>query len=79
MQLIPHKTFTFAKLWLQYAYFEIRNGELSTARKILGTAIGLCPKQRLFKGYVELELRLKEFDRCRQLYQKNLEVSYNLY
>lgn len=38
-----------------------------------GTSIGKCPKQKLFKGYIELELQLREFDRCRKLYEKFLE------
>jgi crooked neck len=38
-----------------------------------GTAIGMCPKAKLFKGYIELELQLREFDRCRKLYEKFLE------
>ncbi|KAL4401360.1 NineTeen Complex (NTC) component [Malassezia pachydermatis] len=73
VSVVPHKHFTFAKLWLNYAYFEVRRLDLTLARKILGTAIGLCPKHKLFKGYIELELSLKEFDRVRKLYEKALE------
>lgn len=40
-----------------------------------GTAIGKCPKNKLFKGYIELELQLREFDRCRKLYEKYLEFA----
>lgn len=40
-----------------------------------GTGIGKCPKNKLFKGYIELELQLREFDRCRKLYEKYLEFS----
>lgn len=28
------------------------------ARKILGTAIGMCPKEALFKVYIQLELEV---------------------
>ncbi|CAG8474804.1 334_t:CDS:10 [Paraglomus occultum] len=73
LKLIPHKKFTFAKIWLLYAQFEIRRLNLQTARKTLGRAIGMCPKDRLFKGYIEFELQLREFDRCRTLYTKYLE------
>src|SRR6266571_4998719 len=55
IQLVPHKSFTFAKLWLMFAKFEIRRLNLPAARKILGTAIGMCPKEALFKGYIQLE------------------------
>ncbi|OXB74325.1 UNVERIFIED_CONTAM: hypothetical protein H355_006854 [Colinus virginianus] len=40
-----------------------------------GTSIGKCPKNKLFKGYIELELQLREFDRCRKLYEKFLEFA----
>ncbi|KAL9940386.1 hypothetical protein V8E36_001091 [Tilletia maclaganii] len=73
IQLIPHRSFTFAKLWLNAAHFEIRRLELTAARKLLGTAIGMCPKDRLFRGYIDLELSLKEFDRARKLYEKQIE------
>lgn len=73
LDIIPHSKFTFAKIWLMYAQFEIRQKDLASARKALGTAIGKCPKPKLFKGYIELELQLREFDRCRKLYEKFLE------
>ncbi|MEQ2248422.1 Crooked neck-like protein 1 [Ilyodon furcidens] len=75
LELIPHKKFTFAKIWLLFAQFEIRQKNLPGARKIMGTAIGKCPKNKLLKGYIELELQLREFDRCRKLYEKYLEFS----
>ncbi|KAF5112854.1 hypothetical protein DV113_001262 [Geotrichum candidum] len=73
IKLIPHKKFSFDKIWLLYAKFEIRHGTLSTARKILGRAIALSGKPKLFKGYIALESELKEFDRCRKLYEKYIE------
>ena len=39
---------------------------------IQGTAIGKCPKDKLFRGYIDLEIQLREFDRCRILYEKFL-------
>ncbi|KAF7255447.1 hypothetical protein EG68_07388 [Paragonimus skrjabini miyazakii] len=75
LRLIPHRRFTFAKIWLYAAKFEIRQKKLTEARKLLGTAIGLCPKDKLFRGYIELEIQLREFDRCRKLYEKFLEFS----
>jgi len=75
LRLIPHKTFTFAKFWIMAAKFEIRQKNLTGARKILGQAIGMCPKDKLFREYIDLEIQLREFDRCRILYQKFLEFS----
>ncbi|KAJ2020377.1 NineTeen Complex (NTC) component [Coemansia sp. RSA 455] len=73
--LIPHKQFTFAKLWLQYAWFEIRQGDVGAARRGLGQALGMCPKDKLFRGYIELELELRDFDRVRTLYSKYVEFN----
>ncbi|XP_023230969.1 crooked neck-like protein 1 [Centruroides sculpturatus] len=75
LQVIPHKIFTFAKIWLFAAQFEIRQKSLPAARKLLGTSIGMCPKDKLFRGYIDLEVQLREFDRCRILYQKFLEFA----
>lgn len=47
---------------------------MTAARKVLGAGIGMCPKPKLFSGYIELEMRLREFDRVRTLYEKYLTV-----
>ncbi|XP_043472964.1 protein crooked neck [Leptopilina heterotoma] len=73
LNLIPHKKFTFSKIWLMYAQFEIRQKNLTGARKFLGMALGICPRNKLYRGYIDLEIQLREFDRCRILYQKFLE------
>lgn len=75
LAIIPHKSFTFAKAWTMLANFELRQDQITSARKSFGNAIGRCPKDRLFKDYIEFELELKEFDRCRMLYQKFLEYN----
>lgn len=59
IKLVPHKIFTFAKLWLLFAKFEVRRLDLPAARKILGAGIGMCPKEALFKGYIQLELDVR--------------------
>lgn len=41
LKVIPHKIFTFGKIWLEAAYLEVRDKDLAAARKLLGTAIGL--------------------------------------
>lgn len=75
LEIIPHSQFTFAKVWLMYAHFEVRQKDVTAARKALGTALGKCPKPKIFRGYIDLELQLREFDRCRKLYEKFLEFS----
>ncbi|CAK8538023.1 unnamed protein product [Lathyrus sativus] len=72
---IPHQKFSFAKVWLLAAQFEIRQLNLKGARQILGNAIGKAPKDKIFKKYIEIELQLGNIDRCRKLYEKYLEWS----
>ena len=73
LDLIPHKQFTFGKIWILKAQFELRQGQLDKARKTMGIAIGKCPKNKLFRAYIEMELKLFEFTRCRTLYEKWIE------
>ncbi|KAJ9514841.1 hypothetical protein QJQ45_028615, partial [Haematococcus lacustris] len=78
LKLVPHHLFTFSKasqgwLWVLAAKLEVRAKRLDAARKILGMAIGMAPKDRTFKAYIELELQLGNVDRCRVLYEKYLE------
>ncbi|KAF8633583.1 hypothetical protein AX15_001376 [Amanita polypyramis BW_CC] len=73
VRLVPHKQFTFAKLWIMFAKFEIRRLDVGAARKIMGAGIGMCPKESLFKGYIDIEIELREFDRARTLYEKYIE------
>lgn len=80
LKLIPHKKFSFAKIWLLAAQFEIRQKNLKAARQILGNAIGMAPKDKIFKKYIEIELQLGNINRCRTLYEKYLEwVPSNCY
>jgi len=48
-RVVPHTHFTFAKLWVHSALFEVRQGNLDAGRKLLGQALGRCPKDKLFK------------------------------
>ncbi|GAY45064.1 hypothetical protein CUMW_086630, partial [Citrus unshiu] len=69
LKLIPHKKFSFAKIWLLAAQFEIKQLNLS------GNAIGKASKDKIFKKYIEMELCLGNIDPCRKLYEKYLEWS----
>lgn len=78
LELIPHNTFTFAKIWILYARFLLRRRRLDDMRKLLGRALGTAPKNKLFKTYIDLERQLGEMGRCRLLYQKYLQFApYN--
>jgi len=75
MRLIPHKQFSFAKCWMLYGKFEVRQRNLVEARRVFGQAVGVCPKDKIFKEYIELELDLGNIDRVRKLYEKFLEFN----
>jgi len=72
--VIPHDTFTFGKIWILYAEFEIRQMNLQRAKLILGEAIGKTQKKNVLKRYIEILVNLKEADNARNLYQKWLEL-----
>ena len=48
---------------------------MDIARRALGSALGKCAKAKLFRGYIDMEIQLKEFTRCRTLYEKFLEFN----
>jgi tetratricopeptide (TPR) repeat protein len=58
LKLIPHQQFTFGKVWVMAAQLEVRERRLDAARKILGMAVGLAPKDKTFKAYIEMEFTM---------------------
>ena len=70
---IPHDKFTFPDVWILFANFEVRQNNILSARKILGTSLGMCPEELVFRNYIDMEIKLKEFDRTRKLYEKYIE------
>lgn len=70
LQLIPHTRWTSAKIWLLAAECALRNEGPTAMRKMLGQALGRCPKPKLYKAYIQKELALFDFARARQLYQQ---------
>lgn len=78
LDIIPHKKFSFSKVWIYAAKLHVRRRDLVSARKLLGKAIGLCGKEKIFVEYIALELTLGEVDRCRALYNNYLkEMPHN--
>ncbi|KAF9613030.1 hypothetical protein IFM89_005464, partial [Coptis chinensis] len=75
LKLIPHSKFSFAKIWLLAAQFEIRQKNIDGARKLLGNAIGRAPKD---KAYIDFEISEGEYERTRQLYQRLLDRTKHL-
>ena len=74
IDLIPHSKFSFSKIWINAAKLHIRRKDLVSARKLLGKAIGMCGKEKIFTEYIALELALGEVDRCRALYTNYLKA-----
>mmetsp|Transcript_18676 Transcript_18676/g.38182 ORF Transcript_18676/g.38182 Transcript_18676/m.38182 type:complete len:688 (-) Transcript_18676:34-2097(-) len=74
LDVIPHRSFSFAKIWVLAAKNHIRRRDLDAARKVMGRAIGMCGKESIFSEYIGFELALGEVDRCRALYGKYLEA-----
>jgi len=70
LRVVPHGSFTFAKLWLGAAHLEVRRRDVGAARRLLGASLGMCPKERVLRGYIDLEARLGEADRVRRLHEK---------
>ncbi|KAL6450711.1 CLF1 Pre-mRNA-splicing factor CLF1 [Candida maltosa Xu316] len=83
LKKIPSQRFSFAKIWIGYAEFELRNNDategLSKFRKILGRAIGqtstVAPKNKIFQYYIDFEKKLGDWNRVRLLFQKWLETA----
>ena len=44
------------QMWILAAQFELRQLRLDAARKILGMSLGMCPKDRTYKAYIEVSL-----------------------
>lgn len=74
LSVIPHPTFSFSKIWIYAAKLFVRRKDLQSARKLLGRAIALCGKEKIFTEYIALELALGEVDRCRSLYTNYLKA-----
>lgn len=70
LEHIPHRRFTFAKIWILKAELHVRQRDLPAARLTLGNALGRCGKTRLYRFYIDLETQLLEFERVRQLYKR---------
>jgi len=74
LSLIPHSKFTFSKIWIYNAKLFLRHKDVTSMRKLLGKAIGMLQKEKLYKEYISLELALGEIDRCRSLYQNYVKA-----
>jgi crooked neck len=74
LRLVPHERFSFAKVWVLASQVHVRRKDLASARRLLGRAIGVCGKEKIFEEYVAMELSLGEIDRCRTLYGQHVKA-----
>ena len=74
IKIVPHESFTFSKLWISYASYLIRRMDILGTRKLLGRALGMCPKKKQFKFYIDLEMQLGEIERCRKIFERQIQV-----
>jgi len=51
------------QLWVLAANLEVRAKRVDAARRILGMAVGMAPKDKTFKSYIDMELALGHVDR----------------
>jgi crooked neck len=70
IKIIPHRNFTFSRVWILAAFFEVRHGDIETARKIFGMSIGTSPRSSVFSAYIEMEYLLGDYERVRKIYSK---------
>eukprot|EP00359_Climacostomum_virens_P007480 CAMPEP_0204916656 /NCGR_PEP_ID=MMETSP1397-20131031/14423_1 /ASSEMBLY_ACC=CAM_ASM_000891 /TAXON_ID=49980 /ORGANISM="Climacostomum Climacostomum virens, Strain Stock W-24" /LENGTH=645 /DNA_ID=CAMNT_0052089249 /DNA_START=64 /DNA_END=2000 /DNA_ORIENTATION=+ len=73
LNTVPHKAFSFSKLWTLYAQFELRQLDIEKARKIFGVGLGKLGSPKLYESYIEMEMQLGDIERCRKLYEKYIE------
>lgn len=73
-KVLPHKEYSFSKIWILLAKLCIRMDDLTAARSVFGRAIGLNGSPKIFKAYIEIETQMGNFDRCRKLYEKQIEL-----
>lgn len=87
--MIPHEKFSFAKIWLMAAQFEIRQLDIDRARKILGSAIGMAPKDKVHYKFnlklIFIWLTFWPFSNCtlniscsKQIFKKYIEIELQL-
>ena len=72
LDLIPHKEFTFSKVWILATNFYIRQKNIDKARKLFGISMGMCPKKKVIDSYINLELQLGNNDRVKKIFQNYL-------
>ncbi len=53
---------SYLQMWILAAQFEVRQQRLDAARKILGMSLGMCPKDRTYKAYIEVSTAISALE-----------------
>eukprot|EP01059_Diplonema_ambulator_P006690 TRINITY_DN16308_c0_g1_i1.p1 TRINITY_DN16308_c0_g1~~TRINITY_DN16308_c0_g1_i1.p1 ORF type:complete len:652 (+),score=283.37 TRINITY_DN16308_c0_g1_i1:45-1958(+) len=75
LKMIPHKVFSFSKVWIAYAEFLLRHNRIDDMRKVMGNGLGVNPRPKMYRWYVDLEVTLGNIDRVRELYKSWLKAT----
>lgn len=74
-EVIPHKSFTFNNVWLMFIEFEVRQGNLDKVDELINQSMDLCPNESLFKSYINLTMKLKNFNQLRNIFQNAIQFN----
>lgn len=76
LKLWPHEKFSSVLLWKEYAQYYVREGDITKARKVFGSALGKTKRSyhtylHVLSEYLGMELELTPIDaeRCRTLFR----------
>ncbi len=67
LRVVPHAKFSFSKIWVMFANFEVRQQNLDAARAVFGNAMRRSPNPSIFGAYIYMDQLPGNMDRCRAI------------
>ena len=64
------------QFWYKYTYMEEMIGNVAGARQVFERWIQWEPEEQAWLSYIKMELRYKELDRARDIYEKYILAIY---
>ncbi|EUR79054.1 hypothetical protein PFBG_00544, partial [Plasmodium falciparum 7G8] len=74
IKILSSYEFTFKKIFILYATFELRQLNVNKARSIFNNALQTIPNEKIFEKFCEFELKLGNIRECRNVYAKYVEA-----
>ncbi|KAJ9457404.1 Pre-mRNA-splicing factor clf1 [Diplonema papillatum] len=68
IDVVPHKKFSFSKLWIAFAEFEIRQNNWDAMVKLMGHGLGVNPRPKMYRWRIGLAVTLGEVETVESLY-----------